>query len=84
MSTTTSTWLEEVQEALTSLGGEAYLNEIYYYIQNNSQRNLSNSFQATIRATLERYSSDSDAFIHKEDIFYVANEKGNGRWGLRK
>jgi len=81
---TKTTWTDEVINALQALGGEAYLNEIYMYIKNNASRELTDSYQATIRATLERNSSDSDAFSYGNDIFYMVNGKGQGRWGLRK
>ena len=74
-------WLERVVDALESLDGEAHLTEIYQFIQNNSQRKLSKSWQSTIRRTLYNFSSDVDAYLGGEDLF---QHLGRGRWGLRR
>ena len=81
---TKSTWVDEVVKAFTSLGGKAYLNEIYTYIEKNSSKDLTETYKATVRATLERNSSDSEAFSTGNDLFYIVDSKGKGHWGLRK
>jgi len=72
-------------EVLQNLGGEAHLNKIYEEFKKLARKynvQISKSYKATIRGTLERYSSDSNNFVGKEDIFYL-KEKGTGIWGLR-
>jgi hypothetical protein len=73
-------WKDKVIEALESLGGQANLNDVYQYIQNNTTRNLSKTWQTTIRRTLYNYSSDVDAYLGGDDLF---EHLGKGRWGLR-
>lgn len=77
------TWKELLQDALIHLGGEAHLEEIYDYIQNNAQRSLTSHWKDTVRHELERGSSDSQNFDQKQDLFYSAHGLGSGRWGLR-
>lgn len=77
------TWKEIIRDALEHLGGEAPLREIYEYIQCTSPGRARNNWQATVRGTLERNSSDSAAFEGKTDLFYSANGLGAGVWGLR-
>lgn len=76
-------WKDEIIDVLSKLGGKATLKEIYKKVEQESSKELSPSYQATVRATLERHSSDSDAFEGKEDLFYIVSEKGKGEWGLR-
>lgn len=78
-----TSWKEDIIESLKRLGGEAHLSEIYNDIKLNTKRILSQTYEATIRATLERYSSDSDAYNQQEDLFFIVSEKGEGKWGLR-
>lgn len=76
-------WKDEIQNALAHLGGEAPLQEIYDYVEKSVKGSLSTNWTATIRGTLERFSSDSKAFSGKEDIFYSVHGVGSGVWGLR-
>jgi putative restriction endonuclease len=77
------TWIEIVTEALNNLGGMAHLSDIYLEVKKLNKRELSKTWEATIRGVIERNSSDSDAFSPKNDIFYSIDGKGNGLWGLR-
>ncbi len=77
------TWKEVIADALRHLGGEAHLSEIYHYIEAHSTKELSASWQASIRHALERASSDSAVFDGKDDFFYSAMGLGSGIWGLR-
>lgn len=76
-------WKDEIQNALAHLGGEAPLQEIYDYVEKSVKGSLSTNWTATIRGTLERFSSDSKAFSGKEDSFYSVHGVGSGVWGLR-
>lgn len=76
-------WKDEIQIALSHLGGEAPLQEIYDYIENHSQVDLSPNWTATVRGTLERFSSDSKAYGGRNDLFYSVHGLGAGVWGLR-
>lgn len=79
------TYKEKIIEALNLLGGHAYLNDIYKVFEKSSEDiKLPKSYKAIIRATLERYSSDSMAFEGAEDLFYSVDGIGNGHWGLIK
>lgn len=73
-------WKDKVIEALERLGGQANLTDIYQYIQNNTTRKLSKTWQTTIRRTLYNFSSDVDAYLGGDDLF---QHIGKGRWGLR-
>ena len=73
-------WKDEVVNALQSLGGKATLAEIYIYIENNSNRELPETWQATVRYTLQIHSSDTDSYKGGEDIF---RRLDRGYWGLR-
>lgn len=76
-------WKDEIQIALSNLGGEAPLQEIYDYIEHHAQGDLSPNWTATIRGTLERFSSDSKAYGGRDDSFYSVHGLGSGVWGLR-
>ncbi len=75
-------WKDEVVVALRALGGEASLSEIYDFIENNSIRNLPETWKATVRYTLQLNSSDTETFKRGgEDLF---RHLGKGRWGLKE
>lgn len=75
---------EKTIESLKILGGHAFLKDIYeVYATLEPDATLSQHYQASIRDTLERNSSDSEKFNGKNDIFYSVEGKGNGHWGLR-
>lgn len=77
-------WKDEVYQTLVALGGKASLKDIYYKVQLRGNINLEDkpTWQNTIRRTLENYSSDSDAFLNKEDLFRNPS-KGLGIWEIR-
>lgn len=77
------TWINDIVSAFIALGGTAHLSEVYAYIEKN-RSNLSLTWKATVRRTIENYSSDSEAFLGKEDLFYSVNGVRDGMWGLRK
>lgn len=77
-----SIWLERVINVLNELGGHAYYKDIYELFDIKFQ-DKTDSWQAQIRATIERYSSDSDTFNGIEDLFFAVEGKGKGHWGIR-
>jgi len=78
-----NTWKEDIILALKNLNGCAHLSDIYKEIKKIRKENLNPTFDRTIQRELENYSSDSDAFTKKDDIFYMVEGKGKGVWGLR-
>lgn len=74
-------WKDELVAALVALGGEATLSQIYYYIKSTTSRILPESWEATIRRTLQTYSSDTETYSGGEDLF---EHLGRGIWGLRE
>ncbi len=77
------TWKMRLRDALEHLGGEAHLKDIYKYIEDNFENSLPTTWQATVRGTLERASSDSKAYDGKDDLFYSVDGLGEGIWGLK-
>jgi len=73
-------WKGEVMNALQALGGKANLSEIYDYIEDNTFRKLPDTWKATIRYTLQLYSSDTETYKGGEDLF---RHLGRGYWGVR-
>lgn len=80
-------WTDVIITALTNLGGEATLTEIYneasdilYY--NDCQSKMKNKAkESTIRGILQRFSSDiPSAYNGKKDLFHQVSE---GVWALR-
>jgi type III secretion system FlhB-like substrate exporter len=76
-----TTWKEEIILALAGLGGEANLIDIYNFVQRNTNRKLSETWRATIRRTLQSYSSDMKSYLGGEDLFEHVD---TGRWALRQ
>lgn len=74
---------EIVIEALTYYGGHAYYKDIYKFVETYYSQKLSKNWQAVIRATIEKSSSDSTVYDGKEDLFYSVTGLGKGHWGLR-
>ena len=65
------TWREEIYDAFVALGGDAQYKDLYEYLERNVPRyHESKNVKATIRAEIERASSDSDVFNGKEDLFF--------------
>lgn len=79
------TWLEEITELLVELGGHAYYKDIYEKMQErNSVEFVTNKdWKAQVRGTIERFSSDSEYYNGKTDVFYAVEGIGKGHWGLR-
>ena len=73
---------EEVIKALNSLGGQGKLNEIVKIVSKNTS-NVTKTLSSTVRRELEQHSSDSLAYLGKEDLFYSVHGIGKGVWGLR-
>ena len=79
----------QIIEAMNLLGGHCYYKDLYskiielYPNCHNNYSNISN-WKASIRATIERLSSDSKVFQGKEDLFYSIDGLGAGHWGLRE
>lgn len=79
-------WRDDVRAALTQLGGDAYLADIYRKVRQirlTAGRRLPRSTEAIIRRELEYNSSDSESFTGNYDWFRSIEGIGNGRWGLR-
>jgi len=75
-------WVDDVREALKSMGGRGGLDTIYREVERrrkSGNRSMPRTLEATIRRTLEDHSSDSANF-RGEDLF--ANI-GRGEWALR-
>lgn len=64
-----ATWKEDVVKALQNLGGVAHRSEIQEEVKRIRGDNLNSTWTQTIQRELESYSSDSDAFLKKEDLF---------------
>lgn len=77
------TYKEIVIEALKHFGGHAYYTDIYKYIEDSHKILLPKTWQASVRGTIERASSDSQAYQGREDLFYAVEGLGKGHWGLR-
>jgi len=79
-------WCDDIKTALEEMGGQASLNRIYQRvteIRKVAGRSIPNSLEATVRRTLEDFSSDSDNYRGK-DWFCMPEGKGSGFWALRK
>ncbi|MFL1022929.1 HNH endonuclease [Vibrio parahaemolyticus] len=77
-------WIDYVVQAMENLGGEAAYSDLYAEIEALKGGNLTKSWKATVRNTVESYSSDSDNWTpSRDDLFYSVDGKGSGRWALR-
>jgi len=72
-------WKEEVIKALEELGGSGTLDEIYNYIERNTTRKLADSWKSSVRKTIYLYSSDTEVYLGKEDLFKRVDK---GIWKL--
>ncbi len=79
-----ATWREDVVRALTKIGGQGHLSEIYRSIEKIRQGPLPQNFHAIVRRELEHNSSDSIAYLGKRDLFRNVKGIGEGVWSLRK
>lgn len=78
------TWSEDIEQALSKLGGIAPLSDIYTEVKKLRSPPHPKSFEETIRGAIERNSSDSKAFSSGNDLFFSVHGLGAGIWGLRK
>lgn len=80
--------VDQIIEAMNLLGGHCYYKDLHKTIIDlypdctKSYSNIEN-WKASIRATIERCSSDSKVFQQKKDLFYSFNGIGKGHWGVR-
>lgn len=81
------TWTNVIVTALSNLGGQAPLSDIYkeatdiLYYGDCDNKLKNNAKEATIRGILQRFSSDSPgAYNGKKDLFKLV---GDGIWALR-
>jgi len=83
-------FVDYIVDTLEELGGQATLNEVYHYYENNYDEKIKNNknWQARIRQQIYLHSSDTDIFQgsknDENDLFYTLKGKGQGVWGLRK
>lgn len=79
------TWCDWIRQALQDLGGEANYDSLYHRLLEIRTESFSKEWKATVRRTVETYSSDSDNYRESNpDLFYSVGGKGSGWWGLRK
>lgn len=81
------TLLDEIIESIKELGGHCYYKDLYLKIteRNNidfTKYDSETNWKASIRAVIERNSSDSKVF-KGNDIFYSVEGIGKGHWGIR-
>ena len=74
-------WTKIVYQALENLNGKGHLSQIYDEV-NELVSDKPKTWQAQVRASLERSSSDSEAFEGKNDLFAL-KEKGSGNWSIK-
>ena len=67
-----ATWKEDIIKALENLGGVAHRSKIHEEVSKIREGNLNNTWTQTIQRELETYSSDSDAYAGKEDLFFMS------------
>lgn len=80
----TTTWKEDVIRALYNLNGKAHLSEIFKEVKKLRKGNLNPTWERTVQRELESNSSDSEAYLGKDDLFYSVQGKGRGFWGIRE
>ncbi|AOW75595.1 hypothetical protein A3Q34_01080 [Colwellia sp. PAMC 20917] len=77
-------WIDYVVQAMENLGGESDYSDLYDEVEKLKKGDLTPSWKATVRNTVESYSSDSDNWSPtRADLFFSVNGKGRGRWALR-
>ncbi len=72
-------WKDEIENAMRALGGAARYEELYLYIEQTTERELTKEWKATVRRTIEDHSSDSMNY-RAEDLFVHLDK---GFWGIR-
>ena len=79
-----ATWKDDIVQVLKNQGGVAHLSKIFEELETIRKEDLTPNWHRTVQKELERFSSHSDNYEYKEDLFYMAEGKGKGVWGLRK
>ena len=74
-------WKEEIVNAFKANSNVLTLNQVYKHIEENTNRQLPLSWKSTIRRTIYNYSSDTDIYLGKEDLF---KKEGRGKWKLKE
>lgn len=79
-------WLDEVIDVLKDIGGHGYYSDIYDRLLERGIMDISQNpnWTASVRQTIERYSSDSEVYSGIKDVFYAVEGIGKGHWGLRE
>lgn len=76
-------WADDIVKALSKLDGIAHRSDILEELKGIRPKPLPTYFEQTFQRTIQNYSSDSDGFKDKEDLFYSVDGIGSGVWGLR-
>ncbi len=74
-----ATWIEDINQALKNLGGQANLNQIYDEVSRIRQGPLPKMWQHIIQDTIYQHSSDTQKF-QGNDLFHKIDK---GVWALR-
>jgi hypothetical protein len=80
-------WLDEIRDALTSIGGQGTLADIYAAIERRHIMDLSSPhWKAAVRRTIEQHSSMCEGFtgLPLDDVFCAPRGKGSGFWAIRE
>jgi len=75
-------WVDDIATAMANLGGQGHLDEISREVS-AIRSHLPQTWEATIRGEIERFSSDSEKFNGNRDLFHSVNGLGHGIWALR-
>lgn len=78
-----SSWVQDIVQAMTNLGGSARYRELYDELYRLRGGEVPRSFEEVIRRTIQNHSSDSDGF-RGTDLFYSVDGLGGEHWGLRE
>lgn len=80
-------WVDEIRDALSSLGGSASLSDIYAEVwrRNNMDFIENPHWKDAIRRTIQQHSSDSSIFtgISDDDVCFAPLGLRAGVWALR-
>lgn len=77
-----NTWKEECIYILESLGGHAYLQDIYNRFLEIHTKKITKNYQASIRDALEKGCPESDKFDGIAELFFMVEGKSKGHYGL--
>jgi len=80
-------WLDEIRDALTTLGGQATLAQLYQEIERRGVMDFASApnWKAGVRRTIEQHASEWAGFtgLAENDVFFAPQGKGAGVWALR-